>query len=106
NTTARTARRVVANLLRNGIGVNVDDVVVTVRTDIGDAKRHVAHQLLLDGVVPRHDRWSFRVELNPLRLHEGARIRYPWCTEGRQSRTGNDRRRKRRIVEREVVESK
>src|SRR5437867_9024020 len=84
NTTARAARRVGANLLRNRIGVNVDDVVVTVRTDIGDAKRHAAQQLLLDGVVPRDNRRSFRVELNPLRLHEGARIGYSWCTERRQ----------------------
>ena len=52
NTATRAAGRVGANLLRNGIGVNVDDVVVTVRANIGDAKRQVARQLLLERVVP------------------------------------------------------
>src|SRR5207249_6801296 len=76
NTTTHAARRVGANLLRNRIGVNVDDVVVTVRTDIRNAKRHAARQLLLDRVVPRHNGGSFRIELDSLRLHEGTRIRY------------------------------
>src|SRR5262249_49892263 len=102
--------RVGTNLLRNGISVNVDNVVVTVRTDIGDTKRHVARQLLLDGVVPRRDCRSFPVELNPHRLYEGARSsRNPGGdigrTERRQSLAGKDRRRKCRVEKRNIVES-
>src|SRR5215831_2330272 len=110
NTTARAAGRVGTNLLRNGISVNVDNVVVTVRTDISDTKRHVARQLLLDGVVPRRDCRSFPVELNPHRLYEGARSsRNPGGdigrTERRQSLAGNDRRRNCRVEKRNIVES-
>ena len=69
---------------RNAVGIDVEQSVIAERSDVGDAQRRVAVELLLDGEVPFVDRGVLALACTPC----GAKVVQGVGTPGPQDGEG------------------